>query len=189
MLASLSSALLRPQRLRPTRSVASKVARCFSAEPAASSPLDFVPIPEPELNPLFETAQSALDKSCYLNMKDWKIKETESVVEAVKRLVAHDIGALAVTGQESDEVIGVVSERDFLSKVAFLGKKASETTVAEIATMGTSNLVSVTRANPIDKCMEKMIAREIRHLLVREKETSEIIGMISVKVGWSVAFL
>ena len=29
--------------------------------------------------------------------------------------------------------------------------------------------------------MEKMLAREIRHLLVREQETSEIVGMISVK--------
>ena len=35
-----------------------------------SSGLDFVPIPEPELNPLYETAQSALDKSCYLKVTE-----------------------------------------------------------------------------------------------------------------------
>lgn len=144
------------------------------------SSLDFQPIEEPELNPLFETAQSALNKSCYLNI-DWRIKETEPVSKAVKRMVAHDIGALSVSCATTNQIIGVISERDYLQKVAFLEKDPNSTTVAEIATMGVSNLVSVTRGNPIDKCMEKMLAREIRHLLIREKETSEIVGMISVK--------
>ena len=144
------------------------------------SSLDFQPIEEPELNPLFETAQSALNKSCYLNI-DWRIKETEPVSTAVKHMVAHDIGALGVSCATTDQIIGVISERDYLQKVAFLEKDPNSTTVAEIATMGVSNLVSVTRGNPIDKCMEKMLAREIRHLLVREQETSEIVGMISVK--------
>ena len=49
------------------------------------SSLDFQPIEEPELNPLFETAQSALNKSCYLNI-DWRIKETEPVSTAVKHM-------------------------------------------------------------------------------------------------------
>jgi hypothetical protein len=164
----------------PFRRLVSHPKACFSSA-AATSPLDFVPIPEPELNPLFETAQSALNKSCYLNI-DWRIIETETVETAVKRMVAHDIGALAVTSEHDGVVVGVLSERDYLNKVAFLDKVPSSTTVAEIATMGVSNLVSVTRGNPIDKCMEKMLAREIRHLLVREKETNEIVGMISVKV-------
>jgi hypothetical protein len=51
---------------------------------------------EEYLNPLFETAQSALTKSCYLKI-DWKVSEDALVSDAVKRMVAHDIGALAVT--------------------------------------------------------------------------------------------
>jgi signal-transduction protein with cAMP-binding, CBS, and nucleotidyltransferase domain len=167
-------------RLRPVlaRAAAQQAPRAFSAVP--TSPLDFQPIPEPELNPLYETAQSALNKSCYLNI-DWQIKESDSVATAVKRMVAHDIGALAVTSDTDGTVLGVVSERDYLNKVAFLDKSPGDTKVAEVATMGVANLVSVTRGNPIDKCMEKMLAREIRHLMVREKETSEIVGMISIK--------
>jgi signal-transduction protein with cAMP-binding, CBS, and nucleotidyltransferase domain len=133
-----------------------------------------------ELNPLFETAQSALEKSCYLKI-DWKIEETEPVSEAVKRMVAHDIGALAVTEKGSDVVIGVLSERDYLNKVAFLGIDPKETTVGAVSTTGDANLVTVTRGNPIDRCMEKMLARDIRHLLVRREEDDVVIGMISIK--------
>mmetsp|Transcript_4649 Transcript_4649/g.7938 ORF Transcript_4649/g.7938 Transcript_4649/m.7938 type:complete len:179 (-) Transcript_4649:147-683(-) len=142
--------------------------------------IDFEPIPEPPLNPLFETAQSALDKSCYLKI-NWKIDETEPVSTAVKRMVANDIGALAVTEKGSDVVTGILSERDYLNKVAFLGLDPEKTTVGEVCVNGAANLVTVTRGNPIDRCMEKMLARDIRHLLVRRKEDDVIVGMISVK--------
>ena len=37
-------------------------------------------------------------------------------------------------------------------------------------------------SNPIDACMEKMLASDVRHLLVRKsKEDATIVGMISVK--------
>eukprot|EP00619_Florenciella_sp_RCC1007_P000129 CAMPEP_0205921542 /NCGR_PEP_ID=MMETSP1325-20131115/12989_1 /ASSEMBLY_ACC=CAM_ASM_000708 /TAXON_ID=236786 /ORGANISM="Florenciella sp., Strain RCC1007" /LENGTH=90 /DNA_ID=CAMNT_0053289383 /DNA_START=25 /DNA_END=293 /DNA_ORIENTATION=- len=44
-------------------------------------------------NPLYETAQSALDKSCYRSI-DWKISEHKPVIEAIQRMVANRIGAL-----------------------------------------------------------------------------------------------
>jgi hypothetical protein len=43
-------------------------------------------LPEPPLNPLFETAQSALDKSCYLKI-NWKCSEDDFVSDVVKRMV------------------------------------------------------------------------------------------------------
>jgi CBS domain-containing protein len=105
------------------------------------------------LNPLFETAQSALEKSCYLKI-NWKCSEKDLVIDVVKRMVAHDIGALAVTSEGEDTVSGIFSERDYLKKVAFLNKDPTTTTVGEVATMGGfPNLVTVTRMNPIDRCM------------------------------------
>ena len=71
-----------------------------------------------------------------------------------------------VTGK----VIGIVTERDYLTKIAFLGKSSSDTSVAEIAIHDVSELVTVTRANPIDRCMEKMLARDVRHLLIRDSK-------------------
>ena len=68
-------------------------------------------------------------------------------------------------------------------QVVFLGKASKNTPVSEIATMMAANLVTVSRGNPIDRCMEKMIDNNCRHLLVREEKAhdSEIVGMISVK--------
>lgn len=132
-------------RLAVLRAPAPAQARAFS--------IDFEPIPEPPLNPLFETAQSALEKSCYLKI-NWKCSEDDLVIDAVKRMVAHDIGALAVTSKGDDAVAGIFSERDYLKKVAFLNKDPTTTKVGEVATMGGfANLVTVTRMNPIDRCM------------------------------------
>ena len=41
------------------------------------------------------------------------------VIDAIHRMVANDIGALAVTDKVHGDVIGVVSERDYLNKVVF----------------------------------------------------------------------
>ena len=41
--------------------------------------------------------------------------------EAVERMAGYHIGALAVTNDKG-KVIGVVSERDYLKKVALMGK-------------------------------------------------------------------
>jgi predicted transcriptional regulator len=130
------------------------------------------------VDPLDETARSALAKSCYLKI-NWKIFENEAVSEAVARMVAHDIGALAVFDSKG-EICGVLSERDVI-KVGHLNKRSKETKVSEICTYGKANLVSVTLDNPIDKCMSKMLDSNVRHLLVRERDTGVMVGMISVK--------
>jgi len=107
------------------------------------------------------------------------------VYEAIKVMSANKIGALAIC-DDAGVVVGVVSERDYLNKVGVLGKTSKDTSVESIGTMGANNLVSVTLDNPIDKCMNKMIASNVRHLFVREngsrhQETSKFVGMISVK--------
>ena len=139
--------------------------------------LDFQEIKEYD-DPLTETARTALSKSCFLNI-DWKISENEPVSEAVKRMVANNIGAIAVFDAAGD-ITGVLSERDIL-KIPYLGKTSSSTKVSEICTSGKANLVSVTLDNPIDACMRKMLRCNVRHLLIREKDTSAMVGMISVK--------
>lgn len=133
-------------------------------------------------DPLDETARSALSKSCYLNM-NWKISENATVFDAINRMVAYKIGALAVTKGDLDnnEVIGIISERDYLAKVGQMGRTSKTTFIREIATMGKANLVSVTLDNPIDACMRKLLASNVRHLLIREKTTGSYVGMISIK--------
>jgi len=87
-------------------------------------------------DPLDETAHSALAKSCYLNIQ-WKISKTATVHDAIKLMANHDVGALAVTeGDGSKEVVGIISERDYLKKIGVMGRTSKTTTVQEIATMG-----------------------------------------------------
>jgi signal-transduction protein with cAMP-binding, CBS, and nucleotidyltransferase domain len=131
------------------------------------------------VDPRDETARSAFAKSCYLKI-DWRINQKSTVKEAVSRMAAYKIGALAVV-DDSGDVVGVLSERDYLKKITFLGRKSKDTKVSEIATMGKANLVSVTLDNPIDNSMKKMLERNVRHLLVREKDSGKIVGMLSVR--------
>jgi CBS domain-containing protein len=95
-------------------------------------------------------------------------------------MVAHKVGALAVTN-EAGEVVGIMSERDYTAKVGSLDKPQKNITVGEICTYGRANLITVTLDNPIDKCMRKMLNSNVRHLLIREKKTEKIVGLISVK--------
>ena len=61
------------------------------------------------------SAKDALQKSCYFKI-DFGISEEATVYEAVQRFAAYNIGALAVTNEDK-RVIGIVSERDYVSKV------------------------------------------------------------------------
>jgi predicted transcriptional regulator len=74
---------------------------------------------------------------------------------------------------------GVISERDYITKIALLGRTSKETKVKEISTAG-SKLITAKPDEPVQKCMEKMLASDIRHLpLVKEDGT--LMGMISIK--------
>ena len=135
----------------------------------------------PELNPLFETAQSALEKSCYLAI-DWKIHEDKPVSEAVSRMAGYNIGALGVVNS-AGTVVGVISERDILKKVSLLNNDPANVLVKETCTTNQNGqLYSVSRGKPIDDCMYKMMRSDVRHLLIRNaKDDPTIVGMISIK--------
>jgi len=64
-------------------------------------------------------------------------------------MVAHRVGCLAVSAtDDKNNIIGVFSERDYLGKVALLGKDPKKVSVKEVCTYGKANLVSVTLDNP-----------------------------------------
>lgn len=117
--------------------------------------------------------------SFHIRNIDWKIDRESTCDEAIKRMTVGRIGCLAVT--DKGKVVGVVSERDFINKVAFPAKTPQSVKVSDICTYGASNLVSVKLADPIDLCMQKMLGRDIRHLLVTEDNSDDVIGMISIK--------
>mmetsp|Transcript_16323 Transcript_16323/g.24389 ORF Transcript_16323/g.24389 Transcript_16323/m.24389 type:complete len:187 (+) Transcript_16323:70-630(+) len=123
------------------------------------------------------SAKSAWEKSCYFEM-DFTVPESSTVYEAVQKFAAYDVGCL-VTTDEAGKISGVVSERDYISKIALLGRKSKDTLVKEISTK-TSNLMTAHPEDSVDECMEKMLSKDIRHLPLLD-ENGKVIGMLSVK--------
>jgi predicted transcriptional regulator len=124
------------------------------------------------------SAISVFQNSCYHKI-DFKISEESPVQEAVNRFTAFNIGCLAVT-DSNDKVIGVCSERDFITKVASLRKNSETVKVKEICTYGPNTIIAK-KSDSLTTCMNKMMFKDIRHLLVIDDKNDEFIGMISIK--------
>lgn len=124
------------------------------------------------------SAMDVFKKSCYHKI-DFKISEDSPVQEAVNRFTAFNIGCLAVT-DSNDKVIGVCSERDFITKVASLRKNSETVKVKEICTYGPNTIIAK-KSDSLTTCMNKMMFKDIRHLLVIDDKNEEFIGMISIK--------
>jgi CBS domain-containing protein len=103
----------------------------------------------------------------------WTIGPEAPVLEAIQLMADKHIGALPV--MRADELVGIVSERDYARKVILLGRSSSDTPVWQIMT---SDVVTVTPEEAVHRCMEIMTERRIRHLPVVEK--GKLTGIISI---------
>jgi CBS domain-containing protein len=102
-----------------------------------------------------------------------KIDAGASALEAVREMVGANIGSLVVT--DGDEVIGIVTERDFLRRVAHEGPTDDSVTVRDIMS---SPLIVVSPETEIDECMAVMTDRRIRHLPV--VDDGDVVGVVSI---------
>ena len=102
-----------------------------------------------------------------------RVDAAASVLEAVKTMVDANVGSLLVT--DSGEVVGIVTERDYLRRVTLEGRSDRETSVREIATL---SLLVVTPDTTIDACKALMTDRRIRHVPVAEE--GEVVGIVSI---------
>jgi CBS domain-containing protein len=96
-----------------------------------------------------------------------------TVFEAVQQMVELNAGSLLVT--ESGEITGIVTERDYLRRVALHELDDRETLVREIMS---SPLIVVTPETTVDECMALMTDRRIRHLPV--VDVGKVVGVVSI---------
>lgn len=101
------------------------------------------------------------------------ISPDSSVFEAIKIMADKSIGSLVV--MEDEKLAGIVTERDYARKVIVKGRSSKSTRVAEIMT---TDVVTTSSAETVDKCMAVMTELRIRHLPVLED--NRVIGMISI---------
>ena len=101
------------------------------------------------------------------------ISPEASVFDAIRLMAENGIGALAV--MRGEDLVGMLSERDYARKVIIQGRSSRTTQVAEIMT---AEVVTTTSGHTVNECMELVTTRRIRHLPV--VEDGKVIGMISI---------
>lgn len=112
----------------------------------------------------------------------WTISPSATVFEAIRLMSEKNIGALPVL--EGESLAGIVSERDYMSKVMLKGRSSKETTVGEIMTRG---VVTVEPQQSVSECMDIITQHRVRHLPVMEQ--GRLIGVVSIGdlVRWIIA--
>jgi CBS domain-containing protein len=111
-----------------------------------------------------------------LDRKDRAIFAVEPdapVLEAIRAMAAHHVGALLV--MQGEALRGIVSERDYARKVILKGRSSADTPVRDIMT---AEVITVSPETSVQTCMQLMTDRRVRHLPVLEG--GRVVGMVSI---------
>jgi CBS domain-containing protein len=103
----------------------------------------------------------------------YSVQPEDPVLEAIRRMAEHYIGALLV--MRGTELQGIISERDYARKVILHGRSSAETPVSQIMS---SPVITVSPDQTVQDCMKLMTDRRVRHLPV--VEGGQVVGMVSI---------
>ena len=101
------------------------------------------------------------------------VRPDDTVLAALGVMAEHDIGAVLVV--EGDELLGILTERDYARKVALMGRASRDSPVRAIMT---ANVVCVPPTRTVEECMGLMTERRCRHLPV--VENGRVVGLVSI---------
>ena len=96
-----------------------------------------------------------------------------TVLEAISMMAEKGIGALVVT--EGEQVVGIISERDYARRVVLMERSSYNTDVSEIMT---TDVITVTPAQSNEYCMNLMTEKRLRHLPVIDD--GRLVGLVSI---------
>jgi CBS domain-containing protein len=127
---------------------------------------------------LYDTVQLVLRRK---GSDVYSIPPNATVYEALETLAEKNVGALLV--MEGTELVGILSERDYVRKVILKGHSSRDLEVSEIMS---SPAVTVDPKTTIDECMQRMTHMRCRHLPV--VEDGRVLGVVSIGdlVNWVI---
>ena len=97
-----------------------------------------------------------------------------SVADLIRSLCEHDVGAVLVV-DDSDEIVGIVSERDVVRALGANAPALSEI----VSSIMTREVVTATDAAEVADLMQLMTKRRIRHVPILS-EANDLVGMVSI---------
>ena len=104
----------------------------------------------------------------------WSIPPDASVFEAVQLMADKRVGALMVV--DRNELIGVISERDYAREIVLKDRASRDTPVSAIMTQ---RVLYVRPQQTLEECMALMTERHLRHLPVLDN--GRLIGVVSMR--------
>jgi CBS domain-containing protein len=103
----------------------------------------------------------------------WSVNPETTVLEAIGVMADKNVGALLVT--RGEQLVGIISERDYTRNVILKGRSSKDTTVQEIIS---GRAITVSPDHTVEECLRLMTQHRIRHLPVLAG--NRILGVISI---------
>jgi CBS domain-containing protein len=104
----------------------------------------------------------------------WTIGPDAKVIEALDLMAKKGIGALIVVDKD-EEIVGVLSERDYARKIVLMGRLSRDTPISDIMT---KEVYGVHYETTADECLALMTDKHFRHLPVCKD--GKLAGVISI---------
>ncbi|MFO1494923.1 MAG: CBS domain-containing protein [Lysobacterales bacterium] len=104
----------------------------------------------------------------------FRVAPQDPVIDAIRLMADKRVGALLV--MQGEQLLGIVSERDYARKVILQGRSSRDTPVADIMTP--MPLHTVTPSTRARECMRLMTEQRVRHLPVLDGE--RVVGVLSI---------
>ena len=103
----------------------------------------------------------------------YSIQAKQTVYEAIAQMDAQNVGGLIV--KDCEEIVGIITERDYLRKVILRDRSSKKTSVETIMTR---NLVSITPEHTVEDAMRLLTEKRCRHLPVFKD--GQLDGILSI---------
>ena len=103
----------------------------------------------------------------------YSIQAKQTVYEAIAEMDANNVGGLIV--KDGEQVVGIITERDYTRKVILLGRASKETAVESIMTR---ELVTITPDQTVKDAMTLITKHRCRHLPVLKD--GQLDGILSI---------